>query len=192
MSSLVSSGWAPTQRRRTRSDPTQPYRVSARSNARIACGLLPSLQLSSAWKEQRSAAAAIPEDLVREAVQRAEKELTSRQQFEYRMWADKGGVDPKSSQGTAAAFSKANKQALYIANSSLLFEYASEELINSLQTAGPSGSKSSGGRQRRQIIDNLIGFTRDDILSGDGLQVGGQYRRATLRRPCQKLSMVFM
>ena len=82
-----------------------------------------------------------------------------------------GGIDPKSSQGTAAAFSKANKQALHIANSSLLFEYASEELLNSLQTpAGPSG-QGRGGRQRRQIIDNLIGFTRDDILSGDGLQV---------------------
>ncbi len=55
---------------------------------RIACGLQPSLQLSTAWKDQRSAAAAIPEDLVREAVQRAEKELTARAQFEYRMWAD--------------------------------------------------------------------------------------------------------
>lgn len=136
-------------------------------NVRIACGLQPSLQLSTAWKDQRSAAASIPEDLVREAVQRAEKELTARAQFEYRMWADKGAVDPKSPQGTAAAFSKANKQALHMANSSLLLEFASEELLNSLQ-AGPSAGP--GNRRRRQIVENLIGFTRDDILSGDGLQ----------------------
>ncbi|XP_034243586.1 uncharacterized protein LOC117646626 [Thrips palmi] len=135
-------------------------------NVRIACGLQPSLQLSSAWKDARGAAN-IPESLVREAVQRAEKELTARQQFEYRTWADKGGIDPKSSQGTAAAFSKANKEALHMANSSLLFEYASEELLNSLTSSSPATGSS---RQRRQIIENLIGFTRDDILSGDGLQ----------------------
>ena len=33
-------------------------------------------------------------------------------------------MDPKSPQGTAAAFSKANKQALHMANSSLLLEFA--------------------------------------------------------------------
>lgn len=43
-----------------------------------------------------------------------------------------GGVDPKSSLGTAAAFSKASKTALILANNSLLFEYASRELLKSL------------------------------------------------------------
>lgn len=43
-----------------------------------------------------------------------------------------GGVDPKSSLGTAAAFSKASKTALILANNSLLFEYASKELLKSL------------------------------------------------------------
>ena len=43
-----------------------------------------------------------------------------------------GGVDPKSPVGTAAAFSKANKQALMLANTSLLLEFTSQELLNSL------------------------------------------------------------
>lgn len=43
-----------------------------------------------------------------------------------------GGVDPKSPLGTAAAFSKASKSALILANNSLLFEYASKELLKSL------------------------------------------------------------
>lgn len=43
-----------------------------------------------------------------------------------------GGVDPKSPLGTAAAFSKASKTALILANNSLLFEYASKELLKSL------------------------------------------------------------
>lgn len=42
-----------------------------------------------------------------------------------------GGVDPKSPLGTAAAFSKASKTALILANNSLLFEYASKELLKS-------------------------------------------------------------
>jgi hypothetical protein len=41
-------------------------------------------------------------------------------------------VDPKSAAGTAAAFSKPNKDALVMANSSLLFEYASQELLQFL------------------------------------------------------------
>lgn len=43
-----------------------------------------------------------------------------------------GGIDPKSPQGTAAAISKANKHALQLANTSLLFEFASNEIMNSL------------------------------------------------------------
>jgi hypothetical protein len=43
-----------------------------------------------------------------------------------------GGVDPKSPIGTAAAFSKANKESLMLANTSILLEYTSQELMNSL------------------------------------------------------------
>jgi len=43
-----------------------------------------------------------------------------------------GGVDPKSPIGTAAAFSKANKESLMLANTSILLEFTSQELMNSL------------------------------------------------------------
>lgn len=43
-----------------------------------------------------------------------------------------GGVDPKSPIGIAAAFSKPNKQAFLMANTSILFEYASREILNNI------------------------------------------------------------
>jgi peroxidase len=43
-----------------------------------------------------------------------------------------GGIDARSGDGTAASFSKANRNALNIANSSHLFELASNEIINTL------------------------------------------------------------
>lgn len=43
-----------------------------------------------------------------------------------------GGADPKSPVGTAASFSKANKYALKLANTSLFFEFATNELLNSI------------------------------------------------------------
>lgn len=45
-----------------------------------------------------------------------------------------GGADPKSPVGTAASFSKANKYALKLANTSLFLEFATNELINTIGT----------------------------------------------------------
>ncbi|KAJ4441124.1 hypothetical protein ANN_10974 [Periplaneta americana] len=80
-----------------------------------------------------------------------------------------GGADPKSPVGTAAAFSKANKQALTIANTSLLLEYTSQELLNSLQNVRLR-------RGRRQTFesarDNILGFPSESLNDdfSDGLQ----------------------
>ncbi|VVC36103.1 Hypothetical protein CINCED_3A021410 [Cinara cedri] len=82
--------------------------------------------------------------LVREAWRKAEDDVGRRKQTEFLLWSKKGGVDPKSSLGTAAAFSKASKTALILANNSLLFEYASKELLKSL------GKR----RRRRQVLDS--------------------------------------
>lgn len=41
-----------------------------------------------------------------------------------------GGIDARSPEGTAASFSKANRNALSIANSSLFYEIASNEILN--------------------------------------------------------------
>lgn len=45
-----------------------------------------------------------------------------------------GGIDAKSPDGTAASFSKANRNALIIANTSLFYELATNEIVNSLHT----------------------------------------------------------
>lgn len=44
-----------------------------------------------------------------------------------------GGIDARSPDGTAASFSKANKNAILLGNSSHFYEYVSSELLNSLQ-----------------------------------------------------------
>lgn len=84
------------------------------------------------WMEMDMVGGTISEDVLMEALQKAEMEVLERRRMEWRVWSTVGGADPKSPVGTAASFSKANKQALKLANSSLLFEFASNEIINSL------------------------------------------------------------
>ena len=43
------------------------------------------------------------------------------------------GANPKSAQGTAFAFSRPNKEALLLSNTSLLLEYTSRVFLDSLQ-----------------------------------------------------------
>lgn len=74
----------------------------------------------------------LTEDILMSALSKAEQEVLERRKMEYEVWSTVGGIDPKSPGGIAAAFSKANPQALRLANSSLLFEFASNEIINSL------------------------------------------------------------
>lgn len=43
-----------------------------------------------------------------------------------------GGIDARSPDGTAASFSKANKNAIILGNSSLFYEFATNEILNTL------------------------------------------------------------
>ncbi|EFA09156.2 hypothetical protein TcasGA2_TC005493 [Tribolium castaneum] len=127
-------------------------------NARLSCDQHPLPQLTP-WLEMDHMAD-LSEDLLMEALVKAEQEVLERRKTEYELWATVGGIDPKSPAGTAASFSKANKQALKLANTSLLFEFASNEIINSLMHR----------RRKRQIFDNnVISSVFRDELS-DGLQ----------------------
>nr|XP_022916804.1 uncharacterized protein LOC111426494 [Onthophagus taurus] len=113
-------------------------------NARISCEQHPILQLTP-WLEM-DRVADLSEEMLMDALAKAEQEVLQRRKQEYEAWSRFGGVDPKSPSGTAASFSKANKQALKLANSSLLFEFASQEIINSL----------SNRRRKRQTFDNIL------------------------------------
>lgn len=44
-----------------------------------------------------------------------------------------GGIDARSPDGTAASFSKANRNSIKIANTSLFFEFVSNEIVNALE-----------------------------------------------------------
>ncbi|XP_031782036.1 uncharacterized protein LOC100119054 [Nasonia vitripennis] len=101
-----------------------------------------------------SIAAEINEDVLRAAIRRAEQELLERKQLEYNSWLQQRVADPKSPQGTAASFSKANRDALLLANSSILFELATNELVNGLD-----GLSRRRRRRRRQAAgaDNVLG-----------------------------------
>lgn len=141
-------------------------------NVKINCDQHDVLDLSS-WQESPSPAlildnfmtSTIPTDLTSEltpevigaAVKKAEEDLIERKQLEYNSWLEQRIADPKSPAGTAASFSKANKDALLLANSSILYELATNEIIN-----GIHGLK----RRRRQIFDstdNVLGFPTSDF-----------------------------
>lgn len=99
----------------------------------------------------------ISPDVLAAAVRRAEEELIERKQLEYNAWVEQRIADPKSPTGTAASFSKANKDALLLANSSIMYELATNEILN-----GVHGLR----RRRRQIFDsteNVLGFPNNDF-----------------------------
>ncbi|XP_050420959.1 heme peroxidase 2 [Adelges cooleyi] len=145
-------------------------------NHPINCDQHPKLDLYQ-WKDkpldsdelpvkyaERELTETVDDTLVKEAWRKAEDDVSRRKQTEFLLWSKKGGVDPKSPMGTAAAFSKASKSALILANNSLLFEFASRELLKSL------GKR----RRRRQILDSGDPlFSLNSISPGffDGLEL---------------------
>lgn len=109
--------------------------------------------IQSAWTEP-----IISPDIIEAALEKARDDLVERKRIEYNAWLNQKYADPKSPAGTAASFSKANKDALYLANSSILFELATNEIIN--------GDKGLLRRKKRQAFDNSgnsLGFPGSDF-----------------------------
>ncbi|CAH1129175.1 unnamed protein product [Ceutorhynchus assimilis] len=127
-------------------------------NARINCDQHPLPNLAE-WAEMDHMSD-VSDELLMHALAKAEQEVLARRKMEYKVFTEIGGVDPKSPAGLAASFSKADPDALKLANTSLLFEFASNEIVNSLLHT----------RRRRQVFDNqpFASVFRDDI--SDGLQ----------------------
>ncbi|KAL0122530.1 hypothetical protein PUN28_007320 [Cardiocondyla obscurior] len=101
----------------------------------------------------------ISPEVLAAAVKRAEEELIERKQLEYNAWLEQKIADPKSPAGTAASFSKANKDALLLANSSIMYELATNEILN-----GVHGLR----RRKRQIFENtenVLGFPNSNEFS---------------------------
>lgn len=142
-------------------------------NARINCDQHSVLDISP-WREEPlpepakevviGSRSVIPEfipelspSLIAAAVKKAEADLIERKQLEYNSWLQQRIADPKSPAGTAASFSKANRDALLLANSSIMYELATNEILN-----GIHGLK----RKKRQIFDttdNILGFPNNDF-----------------------------
>lgn len=184
----------------TRSQPKAFIREDPYLNARLTCDHLSGLDLS-AWKTKEievvdeeletSVAPHVPEfddlnpEIVQEALERARQELIARKKLEYDSWLAHGGIDARSPDGTAASFSKANRNALLIANSSHFFELATNELVSTLH-----GIR----RRKRQVFDNnLSSFSQDDFTNS--LQnidinsfVTGTISPITLEPQCEDLT----
>lgn len=167
-------------------------------NVRLSCDSMSGLDLSS-WQvieqdyadeddeEQAAVDPAFADDLeeitpelLKSAVDRAKEELIARKKFEYESWISQGGVDARSPDGTYSSFSKANRNALLLANSSHFYELASNELINSLH-----GLR----RRKRQIFDNNLGPDfADNLQSIDVNSVLGSISPINLEHQCEDFS----
>lgn len=186
----------------TRTQPKAFIREDPYLNARLTCDHLAGLDLS-AWKseeieivEETSETSLTPhvpelEDLnsetVQEALERAKQVLMSRNKLEYESWLANGGIDARSPDGTAASFSKANRNALLIANSSHFYELATNELLNTLHSIR---------RRKRQVFDNNLnsGFASQDDFT-NSIQnldinsfVSGTISPITLEPQCEDLT----
>ncbi|XP_017887733.1 uncharacterized protein LOC108629510 [Ceratina calcarata] len=142
-------------------------------NAKIDCDQHGSLDIGP-WREEPLPEPARPEEvgtestkpgyvpeidasLIAAAVKKAEADLIERKQLEYNSWLEQRIADPKSPAGTAASFSKANRDALLLANSSIMYELATNEILN-----GVHGLR----RRKRQAFDttdNVLGFPNNDF-----------------------------
>ncbi|XP_058122599.1 uncharacterized protein LOC131293497 [Anopheles ziemanni] len=152
-----------------RAQPKAFIREDPYLNARLNCEQLAGLDVS-AWRSEQDETVeeymqdeqpTPPEfeelnmDVISQAINKAKTKLNERKQQEYETWIRQGGIDAKSPDGTAASFSKANRNALIIANTSLFYELATNEIVSSLHTLR---------RRKRQVFDNnLGGFTSDDF-----------------------------
>lgn len=146
-------------------------------NVKINCDQHGLLDLS-AWKEEHivdavpdnhmttpvstdsgfSLLSEITEEMIAAAVEKAKQDLIERKQLEYNSWLEQKVADPKSPAGTAASFSKANKDALLLANSSILYELATNELVNGIQ-----GLRRRRKRQAFDSGDNILGFPNNEF-----------------------------
>lgn len=186
----------------TRAQPKAFIREDPYLNARLTCDHLSGLDLG-AWKSQdieiveetfeASLAPHVPElddlhpEIIQEALERAKQELAARKKLEYDSWLNQGGIDARSSDGTAASFSKANKNALTIANSSHFYELATNELLNSLHSIR---------RRKRQVFDNNLnsGFNGQDDFTNTLQNIdissfaSGSISPVTLEPQCEDLS----
>lgn len=186
----------------SRSQPKAFIRQDPYLNARLTCVHLSGLDLT-AWKSEdieiveetseTSLSPHVPEledlnpEVVHEAMERARQELVTRNKLEYESWLAQGGVDARSPDGTAASFSKANRNALLIANSSHFYELATNELLNTLHSIR---------RRKRQVFDNNLnsGFASSDDFT-NSLQnldvnsfVSGTISPVTLEPQCEDLT----
>ena len=90
----------------------------------------------------------VPEAILIQTLEKGTESLALRRKAEYHLFTNSEsspskppfittfadmGANPKSAQGTAFAFSRPNKEALLLSNTSLLLEYTSRVFLDSLQ-----------------------------------------------------------
>lgn len=85
-----------------------------------------------AWASD-SPALQVPDELLRQSIERARVDIAIRREKEYVLYKNNMGADPKSPLGIASSFNRPNAAAIHLSNTSLLLEYASEEFIFNLE-----------------------------------------------------------
>ena len=120
----------------------------------MLCDVFPRLNLLL-WKTD-TPALQVPEAILIQTLEKGTEGLAQRRKEEYKLWENSKfrmnpsliltlvqrinaavisdmGANSKSALGTAFAFSRPNKEALSLSNTSLLLEYTSRVFLNSLQ-----------------------------------------------------------
>jgi len=111
-------------------------------NSPVTCDVFPRINIEL-WKTD-SPALQVPEAILIQTLEKGTEGLAIRRKEEFHLWQRNMGAHSKSAQGTAFAFSRPNREALLLSNTSLLLEYTSRVFLNSLQETGEP-------RIRRQV-----------------------------------------
>eukprot|EP00095_Tigriopus_kingsejongensis_P003939 maker-scaffold473_size162088-snap-gene-0.25 protein:Tk03939 transcript:maker-scaffold473_size162088-snap-gene-0.25-mRNA-1 annotation:"hypothetical protein DAPPUDRAFT_42141" len=126
-------------------------------NSPVLCDVFATVNLQL-WKTD-TPALQVPEAILIQTLEKGTQGLVQRRKEEYKLWENNMGADSQSPLGTAFAFSRPNKVALSLSNTSLLLEYTSRVFLNSLQ-------EPDNNRIKRQVTGNRINVNIDDFADG--------------------------
>lgn len=126
-------------------------------NSPVLCDVFSNVNLQL-WKTD-TPALQVPEAILIQTLEKGTQGLALRRKEEYKLWENNMGADSQSPLGTAFAFSRPNKVALSLSNTSLLLEYTSRVFLNSLQ-------EPDNTRIKRQVTGNRINVNIDDFADG--------------------------
>jgi hypothetical protein len=118
----------------------------------------------------------VPDNMLLDAVDRARRDVKKIQDREWNLWQRGETADPHSAMGSAYGFMKPKRQAIEVANSSFVLQFASRRFLDNLLQSDVGGRKyrqlkdlefgsnSGGNNELQELMDVLPNIDLSDVM----------------------------